>query len=396
MTVIALGGTAPAQTTVTAPGSYNVTIALLTTNPQVNFQGPGTFTLTSVAGLLSGYTIEATNGANVVISGLASAANTANLVVSDASTITLSTGVSALSTLNTSFIGTGGGTLAFAPGLLAILNTAPSVAGFGASDHIDFGSAFVAGEQVQFTANGTGSGGTLSLTSSTGAVLGTVRLVGAYTQSSFAVGQATNGDAVINFACFLKNTMILTDTGEVRVELLQVGDRVVTASGAISPIMAVRLRSFPEDSTVDRSFVQPIRIRAGALSDNVPSRDLFVSPDHSMYLDEVLVPAQLLVNGSTIAQVAQAGTIDYYHIELAPHDIIIAEGAETESYLDIGNRNHFGKANMIGVLDMEEPKTWEDACAPLILGGTELEQIRERISNRRMLLAQNTYMSNVA
>ena len=396
LSLISLGGLDPAQSTVSTPGSYNVSIALLTANPAVTFVGPGTYTLTNIAGLLSGYTLEATKGAILNVTGLATVASTATLVIDGASTISLGSGISALSSINASFIGTGGGTLTFPPGLLSLLNATPVVTGFATTDHIDFGTPLTAGTHAVYVAASGGTGGTLSLVNGAGTSLGSVTLLGVYTQSDFAVGTDASGNGEINFACFLESTMILTEDGEVPVELLQVGDGVVTASGTVAAILAVRRRSFPVDSMLDRSFVHPVRIAAGALAENVPTRDLFVSPDHSMYLDDVLVPAQLLVNGSTIAQVTQLGTINYYHVELAPHDIIIAEGAATESYLDIGNRGHFERLNFVTLLNDAEPKTWEDACAPLVLGGVELDRIRDRIASRATVLTNEAVRSRVA
>src|ERR1019366_10641252 len=54
----------------------------------------------------------------------------------------------------------------------------------------------------------------------------------------------------------------------------------------------------------------------------------------------VLIPIRYLVNGRSIAQEAR-DEVTYWHVELARHDILLAEGLPAESYLDTGNRDAF-------------------------------------------------------
>ena len=76
--------------------------------------------------------------------------------------------------------------------------------------------------------------------------------------------------------------------------------------------------------------VQPVMIAPDALADGVPGRPLFVSPDHGVFLDGVLVPAKELLNWTTIRQDNTAMEVEYYHLELAQHDIIFAENVPAE------------------------------------------------------------------
>ncbi|MEO1281250.1 MAG: Hint domain-containing protein [Pseudomonadota bacterium] len=144
--------------------------------------------------------------------------------------------------------------------------------------------------------------------------------------------------------CFLKNTKILTSRGEVAVQDLQVGDELQTVSGELKPIkwIGVTEQSFDRTEVV-ATDLRPIRIAKDAIADGVPHADLLVSPDHAMYLDGVLVPAKYLVNGVTITQEPATGwdAIDYYHVELNAHDVIIAEGAAAETYREFNNRDGF-------------------------------------------------------
>ena len=72
----------------------------------------------------------------------------------------------------------------------------------------------------------------------------------------------------------------------------------------------------------------------GALGEGVPARDLYVSPDHGIAIDGLLINAIALVNGHSIYQVdAPLDGFTYYHVELENHALLFAEGAAAESYL---------------------------------------------------------------
>ena len=92
--------------------------------------------------------------------------------------------------------------------------------------------------------------------------------------------------------------------------------------------------------------VLPVCIKAGALGDNVPARDLWISPNHAMYSRRgVLIEAKDLLNGISIVQAQAVETLEYFHIELDSHDVIIAEGALSESFIDDDNRGMFHNAH---------------------------------------------------
>jgi collagen type I/II/III/V/XI/XXIV/XXVII alpha len=185
--------------------------------------------------------------------------------------------------------------------------------------------------------------------------------------------------------CFLEGTLLATPRGERRIENLQPGDRVLTASGEIVPVRWVGHRRFRLSVRPD---VAPIRFRAAALAPNVPHRDLLVSPEHAMGLDGKLVPARLLVNGRTIIRDTSLEQFTYFHIELPRHDLLLAEGAEAESWLDTGNRGAF--ANAPGTVDLHAnfapnlaSEAWlTQSCAPLVEGGEALAVIRTRLVGR--------------
>jgi hypothetical protein len=88
--------------------------------------------------------------------------------------------------------------------------------------------------------------------------------------------------------------------------------------------------------------VLPVRIRPGALAENVPSRDLFVSPDHALLVDGVLIQAGSLVNGSSIARFSDVPvTFTYYHVELHDHSLVLAQNTPAETFIDHVARRAF-------------------------------------------------------
>ncbi len=184
-------------------------------------------------------------------------------------------------------------------------------------------------------------------------------------------------------ACFCRGTLILTDRGEVPVEDMAIGDEAITFCGAARPIKWIGRRAYDGRFVAANRAVLPIRIEAGALADGVPARDLFVSPEHALYIDYALVPAQLLVNGATIRQVTSVERLEYLHIELDTHDVILAEGAPAESFVDCDNRLMFQNGAEFAALypdDLGAP--WDFCTARLERGSPELAAIRAALLER--------------
>ena len=133
-----------------------------------------------------------------------------------------------------------------------------------------------------------------------------------------------------------------------------------------------------------RKDILPICIRAGALDDNVPRRDLWISPHHAMYLDGTLIEAKDLVNGVSIVQAEHVEKVEYFHIELERHDVIIAEGALSESFIDDDSRGMFHNAHEYRAMYPQDAATAiARYCAPRLDEGYELEALRGRIAAPR-------------
>jgi hypothetical protein len=184
-------------------------------------------------------------------------------------------------------------------------------------------------------------------------------------------------------ACFMAGTRLATAAGETAVEDLRIGDLVRTGSGEHRPIRWIGHRSYDGRFIAGNVDVLPIVFSAGALADGIPHRDLFVSPGHAMLLDGILVPAGTLVNGRTIRQVESVATLQYFHIELESHDILLAENARVESYLDNGNRGCFiNAASWFEAHPDHRPSEWWQTCAPLVCEGPQLIAIKQRLFTR--------------
>ena len=141
--------------------------------------------------------------------------------------------------------------------------------------------------------------------------------------------------------CFLGGSMIATPTGEIAVERLKAGDLVTLADGRAAPV------SWLGRQTIATAFaapllVAPIRIKAGALADSVPSRDLLLSPGHAVLVDGILAQAGALVNGVSIVRETElADRFAYYHVEVADHALILAENTPAETFIDNVERMAF-------------------------------------------------------
>ena len=139
--------------------------------------------------------------------------------------------------------------------------------------------------------------------------------------------------------CFLKGTKIRTAEGERKIEDLAIGDLLPTMFGGLRPIRWIGRypikRSDPSKPWVKEAL--PVRIARSALAPNVPHSDLYVTGGHALLIDGVLVPAELLINGTTITrdEVREYDELEFLHVKLDSHDVIYAEGVPAETLINV-------------------------------------------------------------
>jgi hypothetical protein len=186
--------------------------------------------------------------------------------------------------------------------------------------------------------------------------------------------------ANVTMPCFAADTWIMTAHGNMPVERLREGDPVVTASGEVRPIRWIGHRTIDCRRHAKPHDVWPVRVHAGAFGDGLPCRDLWLSPDHAVFVDGVLIPVRYLINGRTIVQ-KRVAEVTYYHLELPAHDVILAEGLPCESYLDTGNRSAFANGgDAIQLHPTFARGVWAaSGCAELVLNGARLMAAKRRL-----------------
>lgn len=143
--------------------------------------------------------------------------------------------------------------------------------------------------------------------------------------------------------CFTPGTRIDTPDGARRIEELREGDLVQTKDNGAQPVEWIGSRRMTGARLFAMPKLRPIRIRAGALGLGRPDDEFLVSPEHRMVVKgavakalfntpEVLVAAKDLVNGTSIALDTQAREVTYIHLLLPRHEVLFANGVETESF----------------------------------------------------------------
>lgn len=221
-----------------------------------------------------------------------------------------------------------------------------------------------------------------SLTMSGGSGTLTLATSGDFSHQTFvARPDPVSGTDIVTVACFAAGTRILTVRGPVTVEALSVGDRIALAGGETASAVWIGSRTLDCTRHHRPAEVWPVRVQAGAFGPGAPERDLFLSPDHAVFVDDVLIPVRHLINGSTIRQEARS-RIRYLHVELPQHAVMLAEGLPVESFLAGGDRSNFiNGREPINLHPDFSSRAWEaEGCAPLVVWGPKLEAVQRRVN----------------
>ncbi len=142
--------------------------------------------------------------------------------------------------------------------------------------------------------------------------------------------------------CFTPGIKIATPSGEVPVEALQTGDRIVTRDNGVQDIRWVGRTTMDFGGLAAAPHLKPVLIRHGSLGPDMPERDMMVSPNHRMLVasdrtalyfegHEVLVAAKHLSDGKMIGPV-DVLAVTYVHFMCDLHEVVLANGAWTECF----------------------------------------------------------------
>ncbi|MDD9742611.1 MULTISPECIES: Hint domain-containing protein [Marinovum] len=143
--------------------------------------------------------------------------------------------------------------------------------------------------------------------------------------------------------CFTPGTLIKTLRGEVPVEALRVGDRVLTRDNGYQMIRWVGARRLDASQLAGAPALRPIHIRRGALGPETPDRDMKVSPQHRVLVgnaatqmwfgeEEVLVAATHLTCLDGVEVAGAEAAVTYVHILFDQHEVVLSDGIWTESF----------------------------------------------------------------
>ncbi|SDX30613.1 Hint domain-containing protein [Ruegeria halocynthiae] len=146
-----------------------------------------------------------------------------------------------------------------------------------------------------------------------------------------------------SFVCFTAGSMILTPAGEKPIETVKPGDHIIVGDGSSRPVRWVGRRHLSRRDQQHTPKFCPIRFKAGSLGNQLPARDMMVSPQHRMVVSSpslelhyfnrtMLAPAKALVNGDTITQMPPEKNVEYIHILFDRHELVNVDGVWSESF----------------------------------------------------------------
>ncbi|MFG5380923.1 Hint domain-containing protein [Yoonia sp. R2-816] len=187
-----------------------------------------------------------------------------------------------------------------------------------------------------------GPGAPDSITVSFGGPVETISVIFEAGDSGAPTGFIGIGDISGDVVCFARGTRIMSASGDIAIEDLNLGDSVSTAQNGYQTIRWIGKRRLNAEELKKNPKLRPVRIRACALGAGLPTRDLLVSRQHRMLvssevaermfgLDAILVSAIKLTGLPGVEIDEVAAEVEYIHLLFDKHEIIYAEGAPSES-----------------------------------------------------------------
>jgi hypothetical protein len=211
-----------------------------------------------------------------------------------------------------------------------------------------------------------------------------------------------------SIACYALGTLIACENGLIEVQCLKVGDKVTTVDRGHQEVRWVGCRRITAVEMTTNPALKPVRISAGALGEGLPKRDLLVSQQHRMLVksriaermfgsDEVLVAAKQLVTLEGIEYADDVQNIVYVHFACNQHEVVLAEGAPTESlYTGVQAMKALDQAAKAEILSIfpdlcDEPSDYTPPSArPLVKGRVANKLVARHKANKRDLFEKHT------
>lgn len=200
-------------------------------------------------------------------------------------------------------------------------------------------------------------------------------------EKSLEINEKTN-----ERACFTVDFTVATPSGETPIQSLKVGDDVFAyCDKSPKKVKIIRIGHTHINAKVSLPNDQagyPVRILKNAIADEVPYKDLLITPEHCLFLNGNLVPARMLVNGRSIFYDRSITSFTHVHIQTETPSTIMANGLLIESYLANGNRLSFHKNDSIAVIANHTKSQDKRSTAPAVPARHYVEPLFAKILQR--------------
>lgn len=211
-----------------------------------------------------------------------------------------------------------------------------------------------------------------------------------------SAGRNTFASTQNTAVCFGEDTLITTPQGLRPIQTLRAGDLVTTLGGAHMPIEWVGVSHIAAGARH-----APIVLETGAIAANLPTRRLFLSPQHRVlvtsaivrrmfHCHSIFVAAKFLSPIPGVSQPEAAGRVAYWHILCRPHTVIFANGVAVETLFPgpVALRNLPAKAlATIAAITKEDGTQFAQPCFKVPPPPLQRELVARHIKNSKSLTA---------